>query len=232
MQDVPASAALHPKALRAQGELRSIALVALLAIGLGLVMQVLIVTARLLAGGAIPGIAGLADLANGVTWSFFVCTGVAIGVSIGKARKALAGLIGFLFAPIAIAAAKAMQKAVLVAIDAVERAALLPVTTLGLVRAIEYGLLAWLLAVMAEREVARPLPYLGIGTAVGVVFGVTLALLTRASAMAAGTDLTAPQIAGTLMNEIGSPIGCAFLIFIGQLVSRNFRIYKAHAGLA
>jgi hypothetical protein len=186
------------------------------------------VTARLLAGGAFPGIAGLADVANGVTWSFFVCTGVAIGVSIGKARKALAGLIGFLFAPIAIAAAKAMQKAVIVAIDAVETVAVLPVTTLGLVRAIEYGVLAWVLAVLAEREVARPLPYLGVGTGVGLVFGISLALLTRASALAAGNDLTAPQIAGTLMNEVGSPIGCAFLIFIGQLVSRNFKIYKAH----
>jgi hypothetical protein len=222
------AATLHPEARRAQGELRSIAIVALLAIGLGLVMQMLIVTARLLAGGAFPGIAGLADVANGVTWSFFVCTGVAIGVSIGKARKALAGLIGFLFAPIAIAAAKAMQKAVIVAIDAVETVAVLPVTTLGLVRAVEYGVLAWVLAVLAEREVARPLPYLGVGTGVGLVFGISLALLTRASALAAGTDLTAPQIAGTLMNEVGSPIGCAFLIFIGQLVSRNFKIYKAH----
>jgi hypothetical protein len=222
------AATLHPEARRAQGELRSIAIVALLAIGLGLVMQMLIVAARLLAGGAFPGIAGLADVANGVTWSFFVCTGVAIGVSIGKARKALAGLIGFLFAPIAIAAAKAMQKAVIVAIDAVETVAVLPVTTLGLVRAVEYGVLAWVLAVLAEREVARPLPYLGVGTGVGLVFGISLALLTRASALAAGTDLTAPQIAGTLMNEVGSPIGCAFLIFIGQLVSRNFKIYKAH----
>jgi hypothetical protein len=222
------AATLHPEARRAQGELRSIAIVALLAIGLGLVMQMLIVTTRLLAGGAFPGIAGLADVANGVTWSFFVCTGVAIGVSIGKARKALAGLIGFLFAPIAIAVAKAMQKAVIVAIDAVETVAVLPVTTLGLVRAVEYGVLAWVLAVLAEREVARPLPYLGVGTGVGLVFGISLALLTRASALAAGTDLTAPQIAGTLMNEVGSPIGCAFLIFIGQLVSRNFKIYKAH----
>lgn len=148
----------------------------------------------------------MADVANSVTWSFFVCTGVAIGVSIGKARKALAGLIGFLFAPIAIAAAKAMQKAVIVAIDAVESVALLPVTTLGLVRAVEYGLLAWLLTVMTEREIARPLPYLGIGTGIGLFFGIALALLTRASALAAGTDLTAQQLAGTLMNEIGSPI--------------------------
>ncbi|HEY4201837.1 MAG TPA: hypothetical protein VGM83_14895 [Devosiaceae bacterium] len=224
------TAGLHPDARRAQGELRRIALVAVLAIGLGLVMQVLIVISRMLAGAGFPGIVGLAETAQSVTWAFFVCTGVAIGVSIGKARKALAGLVGFLFAPIALAAAKAAQKAVLVAIDAAERQALLPVTTLGLVRAIEYGLLAWLLTVLAEREVARPLPYLGIGTVIGLIFGITLALLTRASVLASGAELTAPQLAGTLVNEIGSPIGCAFLIFIGQAVAKNFKIYKEHTG--
>ena len=42
---------------------------------------------------------------------------------------------------------------------------------------------------------------------------------------------TAIQLAGSIINEIGSPIGCAFLIFIGQLVTHNFNIYKTHQSM-
>lgn len=222
----------HPKAVKAQAELRRIATVALLSIALGFFMQVLILASRLLAGAALPGITILADLAQGITWSFFVCTGVAIGVAIGKARKALAGLMGVIFAPLGIALSKSAQKAMLVALDAAEQPALLSLTTIGLVRAVEYGILAWVLAIFAEKELSRPLPYLGVGAAVGIVFGVILAALTWVSLEAAGKAFTAPQLAGTLVNEIGSPIGCAFIVFIGQLVALNFKIYKAHVPAA
>ena len=77
-------------AQRASRAIRSIAFVAIAAIGLGFLMQGLIVLARLLAGGALPGAGLVADLASTVSWSVLVCTGVAIGVSLGKARAALA----------------------------------------------------------------------------------------------------------------------------------------------
>jgi hypothetical protein len=231
MQDTreTSSSFRHRRAEEARRQIRFIALVAILAVGLGFIMQALILFAKTQAGAKVPGAMLVADVAQGVTWSVFVCTGVAIGVSIGRARKALAGLIGFLFAPLGVAVAKASQRAVLAALSAAEQPMAVPLVTVGLIRAVEYGMLAWLLAALSEREVARALPYLGVGTTIGVVFGTALTLLTRNAILAQGLEPTLAQIAGTAVNEIGTPIGCAVLIFIGQIVSRNFSIYKKAA---
>jgi hypothetical protein len=37
------------------------------------------------------------------------------------------------------------------------------------------------------------------------------------------------MMASTLVNEVSMPIVCAMLIYIGQLVSHNFTIYKKHS---
>ncbi|UXN75084.1 hypothetical protein N8D56_09275 [Devosia sp. A8/3-2] len=76
-------------------------------------------------GGAFPGVSIFADSVQTVTWSVLVCTGVAIGVTVSKARKAPAGLMGLLFAPLALAVAKAGQKAMLALIGALEQPAAL-----------------------------------------------------------------------------------------------------------
>jgi len=208
--------------------LNRIALIALLAVGLGFVMQALVIVARLLGGGAFPGITLLADLAQTVTWSVIVCAGVAIGVSVSKARKALAGLMGLLFAPLALALAKASQRAMLAVIGVLEQPAALSLATVGVVRAFEYGLLAWLLAILTEKEVVRPGPYIGTGAAIGVSFGSVLFWLTWQASLAEGVEIALPQILGMIVNEIGAPAGCALLIYIGQLAGHSFSIYKKH----
>jgi hypothetical protein len=217
------------KTEQAQSQIRAVATVALLAIGLGFIMQALVLITKSQAGANIPGATIFADTAQSVTWSVFVCTGVAIAVSIGKARKVLAGLIGFLFAPLSVAMAKASQRAMLTLLDALEQPALVPLATVGLVRALEYGMLAWLLTLLAEREIKRPWPYIWVGTSIGLVFGIALTLLAHSATLAKGLDPNIAQLAGTLVNEVGSPIGCAVLIYIGQLVSHNFTLYKRHA---
>ncbi len=216
----------HP-AVRAQFEIRRIAIVAIMAVGLGFVMQALILSARLLAGGGLPQVGAVADLAQSVTWSVFVCSGVAVGIAVGKARHVLAGLIAVLFTPVSIAVAKASQKAMLAVAGALEKPDILPLVTLGTIRALEYGVLAWALAVLAEKQVTRASTYLGVGVAVGAVFGSALVYLSVQAAGSAA-PLALPQIAGIAVNEIGSPIGCALLIFLGQLVARNLAIFNAH----
>jgi hypothetical protein len=213
---------------QARVTIRRLALIAILGVGLGFVMQALVIAARLLGGGAFPGITIFADLVQTVTWSVLVCTGVAIGVSVSKARKALAGLMGMLFAPLALAVAKAGQKAMLALIGAIEQPAALSLATVGVVRAFEYGLLAWLLALLTEKEVIRPGPYLGIGAAIGVTFGSILFWLTYSATIAEGAQLAMPQILGMLVNEIGAPAGCAFLIYIGQLAGHSFTVLQKH----
>jgi hypothetical protein len=210
----------------ARTTLNRLALIALLAVGLGFVMQALVILARLLGGGAFPGITLIADLVQTVTWSVIVCAGVAIGVSVSKARKALAGLMGLLFAPLALAVAKASQRAMLALIGAIEQPAALSLATVGVVRALEYGLLAWLLAILTEKEIVRPGPYLATGAAIGLSFGSVLFWLTWRASLVDGAEIALPQILGMLVNEIGAPAGCALLIYIGQLAGHSFSIYK------
>lgn len=110
----------------------------------------------------------LGELAGSVAWSVIVCTGVAIGVSVGKARAALAGAIGMLFAPLALAGAKAAQKVMASLVEATVQPAVFSLATLSVVRALEYGLLAWMLTLLTERKAVRLMPYLLAGAGVGI----------------------------------------------------------------
>ncbi len=215
----PRTAAAH----RASRAIHAIAFVAIAAIGLGLLMQGLIVGARLLAGGALPGAGFVADLASTVTWSVLVCTGVAVGVSLAKARAVLAGLIGLVFAPIGLAAAKGTQKFVAAMVEASTGPAVLTIEVIGAVRALEYGLLAFVLVILAERRESRLLPYLGLGAGIGLVFGGFVSALTLMMTSLDGAGRNWPLLAGTLTSEIGFPIGCALLIYVGQLITDSFR---------
>ena len=207
--------------------IKRIGTIALLAIGLGFFMQGLILTAKLASGGSFPNITFLADLAQGVTWSFLVCSGVGIATTLAKARAALAGLIAFIFAPIAVAVAKGSQKVMAGLLNAAEQPAMLSLATVSTLRAIEYGLLGWLLATLIRKDESRAFPYIATGIAIGVIFGGAIVAISYQVALSKGVVMGAPQLAGSLVNEIGSPIGCALLIYIGQFVGRNVKILSA-----
>ncbi|WP_309084464.1 hypothetical protein [Chelativorans sp.] len=204
--------------------IRRVALIAMLAIAFGFLMQALILTAKLLGGAAFPGVLLLVDLAQGVTWAFLVCLGVGIGTSILKARALLAGIIAALFAPISLAIAKSSQKVMATVLGAADQPALLPLATISVLRAIEYGILGWLLAKLTQKDVTKPMPYLGAGTAIGATFGLAISWLTYQAAVANGVSPGPPQIAATLLNEVVFPIGCAFLIYVGQSVGRSLKL--------
>jgi len=226
----PAFTGLDPvsEMQQASQAIRRVAVIALMAVALGFVMQGLILATKLTAGGTFPGMLVFLDLAQGVSWSVVVCTGVGIGTTLAKARAALAGFIAMIFAPVGVAVAKASQKIVAGLIGAAEQPAMLSLATISVLRAVEYGLLGWLLAVLAQKDVARALPYLAIGAAIGVFFGGSIAALGYQAALINGTALKAPQIAASLVNEIGSPLGCALLIYLGQVVTRSYKAFSAY----
>ncbi|HWK68852.1 MAG TPA: hypothetical protein VNS34_28335 [Rhizobiaceae bacterium] len=203
---------------------RRVATIALLAIVLGFVMQGLILCAKLLSGGGFPGARLFVDLTQGVTWSLLICAGVGIGTSIAKTRQALAGLLSALFAPIALSAAKSAQKMVADAIGVVDQPGALSLVTISTLRAVEYGILGWLLASLVQKDIRHARPYVATGTAVGLVFGGTIAALSYYAATVKGMSPSAAQISASLVNEIVSPIGCAVVIYLGQLVGRNLSI--------
>lgn len=204
--------------------LRRIALIALSAILLGFLMQGLILAVKLSSGAAFPGMRFLVDLAQGVTWSFVVCAGVGIGTSIMKARAALVGLLAMVCAPLAIAAAKSSQKVMASLVGAVDQPAVLSLAAISGLRAVEYGLLGWWLGTLARRKVSNAGPYLKAGSFSGVVFGGAIAALTWRVALSKGLNPQPPQILAIIVNEVVFPIGCAFVIYTGQLVGGHVNL--------
>lgn len=205
----------------ARHTIRQIAVIALAAILLGLVMQGLILAARLAGGDTFSQTRLLIDIAQGVTWSLFVCLGIGVATLLTKARAVIAGLLSMLFAPVALAIARSSQKVVASMIGAAENPAVLSVGTISMLKALEYGLLGWLLALLVQKNVLRAPPYLGSGAAVGVLFGGAVVFLSHQVAQAGGTAMGRPQLIGMAVNEVIFPMGCALVVYIGRIVSRN-----------
>src|SRR4051812_16137048 len=110
ISEVPSSTPdAHPLSHGPQLALKRVATVAWLAIALGFAMEALILTVRFAANSQSTSTQVLIELAQGVTWSFFVCAGVGLGTALAKARASLGGLIGAISAPLAMGIAKGTQ---------------------------------------------------------------------------------------------------------------------------
>lgn len=197
---------------------RKIVTIAWAAILLGFAMQALVLSARVSAGGQIPGIRFLADLVQGITWSVLVCFGVSMGTVLVKLRAVLAGILAAICTPVAIGAANAGQKVMAASLGAAGQPAAVPLVVIAAVKAVEYGLLGWLLGRMVERGMRGPAPFLLAGAATGLVFGGTITALTWQALSAGGTVPELPRIVGVGVNEVLFPIGCALVIFLAQSV--------------
>jgi hypothetical protein len=73
--------------------------VAWLAIALGLLMEILLLVLGGTLGEALRLRPLVADLVKNITWSVFVCVGLAIGTAVVKARVPVMGVLGLLSAP-------------------------------------------------------------------------------------------------------------------------------------
>ena len=128
----PATAGLRVTLLR----------VAWLAVLLGFAMEavLLLVTAGF---GIFPGLKPLAAaLVQQVSWSTFVCVGLAIGTAVSKARVPLMGIIGLLAAPLAFSISRSLHQGTVKALEIAGAGSdTTPVLVLALLKALEYGCL-------------------------------------------------------------------------------------------
>lgn len=209
--------------------LKRVVMVAWLAIALGFAMEALILAGRLAAGSHPATTQVLIELAQGVTWSFFVCAGVSLGTAIAKVRPSLGGLIAAISAPLAMVIAKGSQKVMVSALDAATKPATLSLTTLGLLRAIEYCLLGWVLASLASKDEPRLLHFALTGALIGAVFGGGITILTIETAAANGVALELPRAITTGLNEIVFPIGCSVVVYIALQVGRHMKLITTDA---
>ena len=184
--------------------------VAWLAIALGIAMEGLL----LLLGAGLGKSLGLgsivADLVKNVSWSVFVCCGLAVGTAVAKARVPVMGLLGLLAAPTAFEVSRALHKGTLEAMATTGGGgeALSPVLV-GVIKGVEYGCLGLAIAWVGQRPWGGAAAHVAVGLLVGLVFGGTIVALTMGST-------PPPPAADALsvgVNEVIFPIGCSLVLF-------------------
>lgn len=227
MSQIDAAAPAANDADAAGALIRRIAFIAVAALVLGFAIQALILATKL-SGGLFPATSSIvADATNGIAWSLLICVGVGIITAISKAKPVLAGLLSLMIAPLAVALAKSSQKIMSGLVSAAEQEAVLSLSAVSALRAIEYGVLGWALARLVQRTELRPSRYFGIGALVGLVFGGAIVFFGYQVAMTKGAPMGAVQVISGIINEVLFPIGCAGIIYAGQLVGRSARLIEA-----
>jgi hypothetical protein len=193
--------------------------VAWLAVLLGLGMEALLVLI-VLGLGSFPGMgATVADLVRQVSWSVFVCVGLAIGTAVSKLRVPLMGVLGLLAAPTAFAVARSLHQSAAEAlkVSGTVSTSDVSVVLIALLKGLEYGCLGLIIGWVGQRVWGGAFAHVAAGLAVGVVFGGAIVSLTYA---AAPEPLPAAKVVSQGVNEVLFPVGCALVLFVAAAVAR------------
>jgi hypothetical protein len=159
----------------------------------------------------------LAETAGGITWSFLVCFGVAAGSALTRASEAVAGAIAFVWTPVALVAAKAVQGGVGELLDQSSLSLPPGLALVATVKACEYGTLAFALARLAYRGVEAVTPHLLVGLATAASFGTVLIAIAAATPR---PNLGPPDIAAIAVNEYLFPLGCVLVVLLTRASSQ------------
>jgi hypothetical protein len=198
----------------------TLARAAWMAIILGLVIEILL----LVLGGALGKTLGLgpivADLVRNVSWSVFVCVGLAVGTAVVKARVPLMGLLGLLSAPLAFEVSRVMHKGTLEALAATGEVSSgqFSVFLVGLVKGLEYAVLGMAIGWVGKRPWGGAVAHAAVGLAIGLVFGGTLVGIAHASAP---EPLSTADLVTRAVNEILFPVGCSLVLFAATSLGKK-----------
>lgn len=185
--------------------------VAWLAILLGLAMEGLL----LLLGTGFGDLLGLkpivAGLVKNVSWSVFVCVGLALGTTLSKIRVPAMGLLGLLAAPLAFEVSRVLHKGTLEALAASGGGGSddLSPLLIAVIKGLEYGCLGIAVGWLGHRPWGGAVAHVAAGLVVGLVFGgLILLLLLGSSPQPPAADLVSRG-----MNEVLFPVGCSLALF-------------------
>jgi hypothetical protein len=191
-------------------------------LGIGLEIVLLVLAAGF---GNLKGVRPVvADLVQKVSWSVFVCIGVAFGTAVSKGRAAIGGFVGLVSGPAAFQGAKSLHKAVTQALDLPAAVTSPGPLVLGILKAVEYGCLGAFLAWLSTRPKRALSDYVFGGVATGVLFGgiFTFILIEAAPTIATGA------LVGRIVNELLHPIGCALVIFAAENLGKKTSASSGH----
>lgn len=150
-----------------------------LAILLGFIMEALLLLFA--AGfGIFPGFKPIAaDLVRQVSWSTFVCVGLALGTAVSQARAPLMGILRLLAAPLAFTLSRGIHQGAVKTLEiAGSGAGAPPVLLLATLKALEYACLGLLIGWIGRRSWGGAMAHVAAGLTVGIVFGGTIVALT------------------------------------------------------
>ena len=206
----PATAGLRVTLLR----------VAWLAILLGFAMEavLLLVTAGF---GVFPGLKPVAAaLVTQVSWSTFVCVGLALGTAVSKARAPLMGLLGLLGAPLALGVSRSLHQGAVKALEIAGSASLFTpsLLVLALLKAVEYGCLGASVGWIGKRPWGGLMAHAVTGLIVGIVFGGAIVAFTY---LYAPEPLSTADLISRGVNEILFPVGCSVVLFSATAVGKR-----------
>ena len=190
-----------------------------LAILLGFVMEAILLLFA--AGfGIFPGLETIAtDLVRQVSWSTFVCAGLAIGTAVSQARVPLMGIIGLLAAPLAFSISRSLHQGTVKALEVAGSGSdTTPVLALALLKAVEYGCLGAAIAWVGGRSWGGLVAHVAAGLVIGIVFGGAIVALAYSTAP---EPLATPAIVSRSVNEILFPVGCALVLFSATAVGKR-----------
>ncbi len=183
--------------------------VAWLAVVLGFIMEGLL----LLVGAGFGDSLGLgkvaADLVRNVTWSAFVCVGLAVGTTVAKAQLPLAGLAGLLAAPAAFEVSRVVHKGTLEALAVSGDVTSPPPLLIAGIKGLEYACLGIAVAWLGTRSWGGVVAHAGLGLLIGIVFGGALVTTTLVFVPDPATSALVSQG----LNELLFPVGCSLVLF-------------------
>jgi hypothetical protein len=164
-------------------------------------------------GGAVGEALGLksfvADLVRNVTWSVFVCAGLAVGTTVVKARAPLMGVLGLISGPLAFEISRAFHKGTLEALAITGGGGAVSPVLVAVIKGIEYGCLGLGVGWVSQRRWGGAAAHVAVGLLVGLTFGgVQLVFAAGATPPPPTSDLF---VAG--VNEVLFPVGCSLVLF-------------------
>jgi hypothetical protein len=194
--------------------------VAWLSILLGLTLEILILVLH-----AYTNTAGhsprpfVADLAQKVSWSLFVCIGLALGTTVSKARARVMGLLGLISAPLGFSVARSVHKGVNQALGLGAAAGGASLLVVGGLKALEYGVLGAVLGALTRPGQPAGLGrHLGTGAAVGLTFG---SAIVAVLASTAAHSLTLVELAARGIGEVLFPVGCSLVLYAADVIGKR-----------
>jgi len=159
----------------------------------------------------------LADLAQKVTWSIIVCVGLAFGTAASKARPPVMGLLGLASAPLGFTIARSVHKGMTQALSLAGAVPFVAVLLVALLKSLEYGALGWSVGWVGRRRGSLG-AHAAAGTAIGLTFGLGLAVLTSQTPNGLAP---LPELLAKGINEVLFPIGCSLVLYAADNLGKR-----------